>query len=91
MCRNIKVLRDAETPATDEQMRLAALQFVRKVSGYREPSRANREAFDAAVTEVADATKKLLATIVVAPHSSPRRTHDHAGAVARQPRPVTGA
>lgn len=67
MCRNIKTLRNVERPATDEEMRLAALQFVRKVSGYREPSRANREVFDAAVVEVAEATRKLLGSIVTPP------------------------
>jgi hypothetical protein len=60
MCRSIKQLRNAEIPATDEEIRAAALQFVRKVSGYRKPSRANQAAFDAAVTEVAAATQKLL-------------------------------
>jgi hypothetical protein len=60
MCRSIKTLRSAEIPATEEEIRAAALQFVRKVSGYRKPSRLNQAAFDAAVTEVAAATQKLL-------------------------------
>lgn len=60
MCRSIKQLRNAETPATEEEIRAAALQFVRKVSGYRKPSRVNQAAFDTAVTEVAAATQKLL-------------------------------
>lgn len=60
MCRSIKQLRNSEIPATEEEIRAAALQFVRKVSGYRKPSRANQAAFDAAVTEVASATQKLL-------------------------------
>jgi hypothetical protein len=59
MCRNIKQLRDPEGPPTDEEIDLAALQFVRKVSGYRKPSRANQPAFDAAVAEVAAATRRL--------------------------------
>jgi hypothetical protein len=59
MCRNIKQLRDPEGPPTDEEIVLAALQFVRKVSGYRKPSRANQPAFDAAVAEVAAATRRL--------------------------------
>jgi hypothetical protein len=59
MCRNIKQLRDPAGPPTDEEIALAALQFVRKVSGYRKPSRANQLAFDAAVTEVAAATRRL--------------------------------
>ncbi len=59
MCRNIKKLRDPERPPTDEEIALAALQFVRKVSGYQKPSRANQVAFDAAVAEVAEATRRL--------------------------------
>jgi hypothetical protein len=60
MCRSIKQLRNSEIPATEEEIRAAALQFVRKVSGYRKPSRANQAAFDEAVVEVAAATQKLL-------------------------------
>jgi hypothetical protein len=59
MCRNIKQLRVPERPPTDEEIALAALQFVRKVSGYRQPSRANRPAFDEAVADVAAATRRL--------------------------------
>lgn len=60
MCRSIKQLRRADVPTTDDELRAAALQFVRKVSGYRAPSRANEEVFNAAVEEVAAATRKLL-------------------------------
>ena len=60
MCRSIKTLRRADEPATDDEIHAAALQFVRKVSGYRQPSRANAEAFEAAVGEVAEASRKLL-------------------------------
>lgn len=60
MCRSIKTLRNAEIPATEEEVRAAALQFVRKVSGYRKPSRANEEAFERAVDEVTRATQILL-------------------------------
>ena len=60
MCRNIKKLRDPERIPTDEEIALAALQFVRKVSGYQKPSRVNQPAFDAAVDEIAAATRKLL-------------------------------
>jgi hypothetical protein len=60
MCRSIKTLRRPDEPATDEEIRAAALQFVRKVSGYREPSRKNTDAFVAAVDEVADASRRLL-------------------------------
>ena len=59
MCRSIKTLRGAE-PVGDEEVRAAALQFVRKVSGYRVPSAANRDAFDAAVDEVTSSTRHLL-------------------------------
>lgn len=59
MCRNIRVLRNAERPPTREEMEAAALQFVRKVSGYNKPSRANAEAFDRAVADVTVATARL--------------------------------
>ena len=59
MCRNIKKLRYQDRVPTDEELRLAALQFVRKVSGFRIPSRVNEEAFDTAVEEVAVATRGL--------------------------------
>jgi len=67
MCRSIKTLRNTEIPATEEEIRAAALQFVRKVSGYRKPSRVNEEAFERAVTEVAEATEKLLNNLAVKP------------------------
>ena len=60
MCRSIKTLRRADVSATDEEIQEAALQFVRKVSGYRAPSRVNQATFDAAVEEVAAASRKLL-------------------------------
>lgn len=59
MCRNIKTLFNFEPPATDEEIRDAALQFVRKLSGFNAPSKANREAFDTAVDEVAAAARRL--------------------------------
>ena len=65
MCRSIKVLRRPAEPATRDEMSAAALQFVRKVSGYRKPSRANQEAFDRAVKEVADSVEKLLSQLGV--------------------------
>lgn len=67
MCRSIKTLRSAEIPATEEEIRAAALQFVRKVSGYRKPSKANEAAFERAVDEVAEATEKLLNTLAIKP------------------------
>ncbi len=60
MCRSIKQLRQSDHMTTDEEIQAAALQFVRKVSGYRKPSRANQEAFDRAVTDIALATRTLL-------------------------------
>lgn len=60
MCRSIKPLRKLDHPATETEVREAALQFVRKVSGYHKPSQRNHEAFDAAVDEVAAATQKML-------------------------------
>lgn len=63
MCRSIKTLRRANESATDEEIAAAALQFVRKVSGYRVPSQRNRAAFEAAVGEVAAASRRLLVTL----------------------------
>ncbi|MDA1348980.1 MAG: DUF2277 domain-containing protein [Chloroflexi bacterium] len=63
MCRSIKTLRRHDEPATDEELRAAALQFVRKVSGYRVPSRANEAVFEAAVDEIAASSKKLLVSL----------------------------
>ncbi len=65
MCRSIKTLRRADEPATEEEIRAAARQYVRKVSGYREPSRKNSEAFEAAVDEVANASRALLDAVTV--------------------------
>ena len=64
MCRSIKTLRNAEVPATEEEIRAAALQFVRKVSGYRKPSKVNEAAFERAVEVVAKTTQKLLNKLV---------------------------
>jgi hypothetical protein len=63
MCRSIKQLRGAEALATPEEVQAAALQFVRKVSGYRVPSRANGPAFEQAVADIAGATSRLLSTL----------------------------
>jgi hypothetical protein len=63
MCRSIKTLRRADEPATEDEVRAAALQFVRKVSGYRTPSQKNEEAFEAAVEEIAKSSKKLLKSL----------------------------
>ena len=66
MCRSIKTLRNAEVPATEEEIRAAALQFVRKISGYRKPSKANQGAFERAVDEVAKTTQYLLTELKIA-------------------------
>jgi hypothetical protein len=63
MCRSIKTLRRSDEAATDEEIRAAALQFVRKVSGYRQPSKRNSEAFERAVARVAEASHELLASV----------------------------
>lgn len=65
MCRSIKTLRNAEVPATEEEIRAAALQFVRKVSGYRKPSKVNEAAFERAILEITKSTQKLLDSIAV--------------------------
>ena len=63
MCRSIKQLRQADVVVTDEEIAAAALQFVRKVSGYRHPSRVNQPAFEQAVAQVSEATRVLLANL----------------------------
>lgn len=67
MCRSIKQLRNVEAPANSEEIAAAARQFVRKVSGYRQPSRANEATFEQAITEISTATQKLLENLVT-PH-----------------------
>ena len=64
MCRNIKTLHNFEPPATDDEVRSAALQYVRKVSGSAKPSKANEAAFERAVDEIAHVTRHLLAELV---------------------------
>lgn len=66
MCRSIQQLRGADPAATDAEVRAAALQYVRKISGYRVPSKANQAAFDAAVEDIAAVTPRLLNGLVVA-------------------------
>lgn len=65
MCRSIKQLRGSDPPSTEADIQAAALQFVRKVSGYRVPSAANQQAFEAAVADIARTTSHLLDTLVV--------------------------
>jgi hypothetical protein len=64
MCRNIRTLYNFEPPATDDEVRAAALQYVRKISGFTKPSEANKEAFDRAVEEVAHVSQHLLSHLV---------------------------
>ncbi len=73
MCRSIRTLFNFEPPATDEEIRASALQFVRKLSGFAHPSRANEAAFARAVDEVADTARRLLASLETA---SPARNRD---------------
>ena len=74
MCRSIKVLRRPDTPTTTEEIAAASLQFVRKVSGYRKPSKTNQTAFDTAVREIAEATERLLRQLGVPAHEIVTRT-----------------
>ena len=80
MCRNIKLLFNFEPPVTDEEVRSAALQFVRKVSGFNKPSQRNAAAFDAAVEEIAAASRKLLGNLET---QAPPRNRDDEAAKAR--------
>jgi hypothetical protein len=66
MCRNIRTLFNFEPPATEEEIRASALQFVRKLSGFTHPSKANEAAFARAVDEVSDAARRLLASLATA-------------------------
>ncbi|MFQ6030060.1 MAG: DUF2277 domain-containing protein [Dehalococcoidia bacterium] len=74
MCRSIKVLRVAEGQPTEADIQAAALQFVRKISGYRQPSRANALAFETAVAEIAAVSQKLLASLQNRPSSAKEAT-----------------
>jgi hypothetical protein len=68
MCRSIKKLRDPEQFPSDEEIRAAALQYIRKVSGYRKPSRRNESAFNRAIADVATSTQRLLEQLEPAQH-----------------------
>ncbi len=80
MCRNIRPLFNFEPPATDEEVRAAAVQFVRKISGFTHPSQANKAAFDQAVDEVAAAASRLIVSLQTA---SPPRDRETEAAKAR--------
>jgi hypothetical protein len=73
MCRNIRTLFNFEPPATEEEIRASALQFVRKLSGFTHPSQANKAAFDRAVDEVADVARRLLGALET---TSPAKDRD---------------
>ena len=64
MCRNIKTLHNFKPPATDEEIRASAIQFVRKLSGFTKPSKANEDVFNQAVEEVTEAAHKLLDSLI---------------------------
>jgi hypothetical protein len=74
MCRNIRTLFNFEPPATEDEVRASALQFVRKLSGFASPSRSNEAAFNLAVDEVADAARRLLASLETASPAKNRET-----------------
>ena len=81
MCRNIKLLFNFEPPATEDEVTAAALQYVRKVSGMRKPSRANQEAFDHAVAEITAATRRLIDLLDT---DTPPRDRDQEAQAARE-------
>lgn len=80
MCRNIKTLFNFEPPATEDEIRAASVQFVRKLSGFNKPSRANQEAFDRAVDDVTRAATTLIASLVT---NAPPRDREVEAAKAR--------
>ena len=76
MCRNIRTLANFEPPATDDEIRASALQFVRKLSGTTKPSRANEAAFDRAVDEVTESARRLIASLQI--NAPPRNREEEA-------------
>src|SRR5262245_8043366 len=80
MCRNIRTLFNFEPPATDEEVRAASLQFVRKLSGFNAPSKANEAAFARAVEEVSEIARRLVDDLVT---TAPRRNREQVAAAAR--------
>ncbi|HTE76280.1 MAG TPA: DUF2277 domain-containing protein [Xanthobacteraceae bacterium] len=81
MCRNIRTLFNFEPPASDDEIRASALQFVRKLSGFNHPSRANEAAFDRAVDDVTDAARRLLGSLATA---SPAKNREAEAMKARE-------
>jgi len=80
MCRNIRTLFNFEPPASDEEVRASSVQFVRKLSGFHHPSKANAEAFDRAIEEVTAAARRLVDCLVT---NAPRRDRQEVAALAR--------
>jgi len=74
MCRSIKLLRKPDEPATPEELNSAALQFVRKVTGFHKPSKANQKAFERAVREISDSSGRLLKSIATSSHGGRDRS-----------------
>lgn len=81
MCRNIKTLHNFQPPATDDEIRASSLQFVRKLSGFSKPSKANEEVFNRAVEQVTETAKELLASLVT---NAPPRDRETEAAKARE-------
>ena len=81
MCRNIRTLANFDPPATDEEVRASALQFVRKLSGMNTPSKANQEAFDRAVEEVTAAARRLVSSVTT---SAPPRSREEEARKAKE-------
>jgi hypothetical protein len=81
MCRNIKPLFNFDPPATDDEVRASALQFVRKVSGFNKPSKVNEDAFNTAVDEVTDAARRLIESLVT---TAPPKDREDVAAKARE-------
>ena len=80
MCRNIKNLFNFDPPVTDEEVRASSLQFVRKISGFNKPSKANEEAFAAAIVEIADVSKRLLKSLET---NAPKKNREEEAAKAK--------
>ena len=80
MCRNIKLLFNFDPPVTDEEIRAASLQFVRKISGFQKPSKSNEAAFNSAINEIAAASRRLLSSMET---TAPHRNREEEAAKAR--------
>jgi hypothetical protein len=90
MCRSIRTLRSAAEPATTGEIHAAARQYVRKVSGFREPSARNEEAFLAAVADIAEASERLILALGGGVEEGPdRKPHPHPHPATSRPRPLT--